>query len=55
MFFRLFDLLKHQKANIGIAPKPFAGALELNGNLFVCLLYSWGYERFRNVVKMETI
>ena len=33
MFFRLFDLLKHQKANVGTAPKPFTGALELNGNL----------------------
>ncbi|WP_394237430.1 IS200/IS605 family accessory protein TnpB-related protein [Niallia oryzisoli] len=33
MFFRLFDLLKHQKAIISIAPKPFTGALELNGNL----------------------
>src|SRR4051812_16985714 len=32
MFFRLFDLLKHQKANVGAAPKPFTGALELNGN-----------------------
>ncbi|KAA9017679.1 hypothetical protein [Niallia endozanthoxylica] len=33
MFFRLFDLLKHQNANVGTAPKPFTGALELNGNL----------------------
>lgn len=33
MFFRLCDLLKHQNANVATAPKPFTGALELNGNL----------------------
>jgi len=32
MFFWLYDLLKHQKANIGAAPEPFTGALEMNGN-----------------------
>jgi hypothetical protein len=36
MFFHLYDVLKYQKANIAAAPKPFTGALEINGNpLFV--------------------
>lgn len=33
MFFGLYDLLKQQKANIGPAPLPFTGTLEINGNL----------------------
>jgi len=33
IFFRLYDLLKDQKAYVRTAPKPFTGALELNGNL----------------------
>lgn len=32
MFCWLYDLLKQQKANIGAAPEPFTGILEINGN-----------------------